>query len=143
MTRDQIVYLAGIMDGEGTFHIGHHNKNSRSLTSRLYVVNTDVRLINWLHENFGGLIYTRTSIKNPHWKKKFEWVVNVSQIIPITEAILPFLIVKKEQAELMIKFRKTFDQSKPNGKRISDEILSIRLDCLSEMRKLNHRSNPI
>jgi len=143
MTRDQIVYLAGIMDGEGTFHIGHHNKSVRNLTCRLYVVNTDKRLIQWLHQTFGGLVYSRNSLKNPHWKTKFEWVVVTGDILNLTEAILPFLICKREQAEIMIKFRKTFDKTIHKHTRIPEEILSIRFECLSEMRKLNHRSNPI
>ncbi len=143
MIKDQIIYLAGIMDGEGTFHIGNHNKSTRHLTSRLYVVNTDQRLIEWLHKSFGGLIYSRNSSKNPHWKTKFEWVVVTGEILTLSEAILPFLICKREQAEVMIKFRKTFDKSICKYTKIPEEILSIRLECLNEMRKLNHRSNPI
>ena len=79
--EQQIIYLAGIMDGEGTFNIGHHNKSSRHLNSRIYVVNTDERLINWLHTHFGGLIYSRNSKGNPHWKTKFEWITNKREIL--------------------------------------------------------------
>lgn len=142
MTKEQIIYLAGIIDGEGTFYIGKHNKHKKGFNCRLYVVNTDQRLINWLHKNFGGLIYSRSSSKNPHWKTKFEWIVNTSQILPICESIFPYLICKKEQAEIMMKFRKTFDQWRGMGNLISEDIISIRLQCLNDLRKLNHRSLP-
>lgn len=136
----QIIYLAGIMDGEGTFYIGKCNGR---FDSRLYIVNTDDRLIKWLHEHFGGLIYNRISTKNPHWKRKFEWVTNKSQILPICEAILPFLICKKEQAEIMIKFRKTFDREGSKRGRISDDLFNLRLSLLSDLRNLNQRCSPI
>lgn len=112
MNEKQIIYLAGIMDGEGTFYIGQEKRNPKGFNSRILVVNTDSRLINWLHKTFGGLVYERTSAKNPHWKIKYEWITQKIQILPICEAILPYLICKKEQAEIMIQFRKTFDKKK-------------------------------
>lgn len=138
---NQIVYLAGIMDGEGTFYIGQDNRNQKSFNTRLYVVNTDERLINWLHENFGGLIYSRTSVKNPQWKKKFEWISHKSQILPICEAIYPYLICKKEQAEIMIKFRNTFQEKRGKNNPVPMGIHEVRLTLLSDIRKHNHRSS--
>ena len=135
----QLAYLAGIIDGEGTFYIGKDNRNEKSFNSRLYVVNTDERLINWLHNNFGGLIYSRSSAKNPHWKKKFEWITHKSQILPICEAIYPYLVCKKEQADIMIKFRNTFQEKRCKNNPVPMDIHVNRLALLSDIRKLNHR----
>lgn len=132
----QLSYLAGIMDGEGSFYIG---LTKNKFNSRMYIVNTDERLIHWLKNTFGGLTYKRNSLKNPHWKTKYEWIIEKAQIDPICKLIIPFLIIKKEQAELMIKFRSTFiDRKRFN---ITDEIMIFRTKCFENMKKLNHRSS--
>jgi LAGLIDADG endonuclease len=132
----QLSYLAGIMDGEGTFNIG---LTKNKFNSRMYVVNTDERLIHWLKNTFGGLTYTRNSLKNPHWKTKYEWIIEKAQIDPICKLIIPFLIIKKEQAELMVKFRTTFIKGKRPD--LTEEIRSFRTKCFENMKKLNHRSS--
>jgi hypothetical protein len=132
----QLSYLAGIMDGEGTFYIG--NTKSK-FNSRMYVVNTDERLIHWLKNTFGGLTYKRNSLKNPQWKTKYEWIVEKAQIDPICRLIIPFLIIKKEQAELMVKFRSTFIKNRNTV--LTDKIRIFRSQCLENMKKLNHRSS--
>lgn len=135
-----VVYLAGIMDGEGTFYIGQEIRHPKCFNSRLYVVNTDERLIQWLHNIFGGLVYSRSSKTHPRWKEKFEWITNKNQILPICEAILPYLICKKEQAKILIAFRKTFDQKRGRSNPVPDELHQFRLKLLSDLRELNHRT---
>lgn len=134
-TQSQISYLAGIIDGEGTFYIGY---SCKKWGSRMYVVNTDKRLIDWLKNTFGGLVYTRNSLKNPAWKTKYEWILEKAKIPPICEVILPYLICKKEQAELMIKFRKTFEVKRDT----SPETIEFRSKCHSHMNYLNLRGPP-
>lgn len=131
----QLAYLAGIIDGEGTFYIG--KINHRKFTSRIYVVNTDKKLIDWLHKNFNGSFYERNSIKHPHWKTRYEWILDKAQIDSVCKKILPFLIIKKKHAELMINFRQTFTPHK--RPRISNEILDFRNECHAKLKKLNHR----
>jgi hypothetical protein len=139
--ENQIAYLAGIMDGEGSFYIGRDHRREKCFNSRLYVVNTDERLIKWLQENFTGLTYSRTSPKNPKWKMKYEWVARKSEILPICEAIYPFLICKREQAEVMIKFRETFKERRGARHSVPSETHDLRLNLLSQLSKLNHRSS--
>lgn len=134
-TETELAYLAGIIDGEGTFHIGF---SSNRWTSRVYVVNTDQNLIKWIQNKFGGLIYSRDSLKNPTWKTKHEWLLEKTKILPMVELILPYLICKKAQAELMIKFRKTFQ----NFRDRSEETFTFRSECHKHMKSLNHRGPP-
>jgi hypothetical protein len=131
-TQSQISYLAGIIDGEGTFYIG---RTGKKWNSRLLIVNTDKRLIDWLQNNFGGLVYSRKSLKNPTWKTKYEWILEKAKILPICEIVIPHLICKKEQADLMIKFRQSFLIKRD----LSDETFNFRSDCHKHMNFLNHR----
>lgn len=126
-----IAYLAGIIDGEGTIYIGFDK--TRGYHLRFYVVNTDKRLIDWLKTTFGGSVYSRKSLKNPNWRRKYEWInVNPEDMLP---EILPFLKIKKEQAMLAIKFRKTFVKKKH---RLTEETKLLRAECYKQMKKLNN-----
>lgn len=129
----QLIYLAGIIDGEGTFYIG------RKFNHRIVVVNTDERIIRWLRDNIGGLVYSRKNVKNPTWKIKYEWIIERAKVTEITKAILPFLVGKKEQAEVMIKFRESFTRTRGNRKSVPKEILNFRAQCYEDMKKFNHR----
>ena len=131
----QLAYLAGIIDGEGTFYISP----APNFRHRILVVNTDERMIRWLLANFSGLYYARTSKKNPHWKLKYEWILVKSDIIPLCEALIPYLICKKEQAELMISLRKSFTKILGNNKKVSSDIFKFRSECKEKITKLNHR----
>jgi hypothetical protein len=135
-TNTQLAYLAGIIDGEGTFYISNGDHRHRIL-----VVNTDEILIKWLQDNFGGLVYKRTSKAHPNWKMKYEWLICKTDITILCEALLPFLICKKRQAEVMLKLRKTFYQRKRGAQRVPEELREIRNQCKEEMTKLNHRSS--
>jgi hypothetical protein len=129
----QLIYLAGIMDGEGCFYI------SKEFRHRMYVVNTDERIIRWLKTNFGGFVYSRISKKNPHWKRKYEWVITKPEVRDICTAIIPYLVGKREQAELMVKFRDSFTLKCGNGQKIPEDIFAFRTQCFEELKKLNHR----
>jgi len=131
----KISYLAGIIDGEGTINI-YKGKRSRSeYNLRFYVVNTDKRMIEWLKANFGGLVYSRKSKEHPDWRKKWEWVLDKKQVDLILKDIIPFLQIKKEQANLALKFRKTIG----NRTRISNSILRKREQYYQDMKQLNNR----
>ena len=134
----QLAYLAGIIDGEGTFYIGTTN-NGRKFNSRIYVVNTNKELIEWLKNNFGGLVYQRTSKSNPHWKTRYEWVLDKSAIDTVCHLLIPHLIIKKKHAEIMIDFRNSFIK----GKRpvISEYIMAFRKSCHEQIKILNHRTS--
>jgi hypothetical protein len=55
-------------------------------------------------------------------------------ILPL---IIPFLICKKPQAELMMQFRDTFQKNTKN--RISPEVLNLRINIFHQMQSLNKR----
>ena len=64
--NEKLAYLAGIIDGEGTIVIAkgkiRKGRINHPYSLRLVVMNTDIRLIEWLKENFGGSIHTKRSI---------------------------------------------------------------------------------
>lgn len=138
MDTTKLAYLAGIIDGEGSVNITYLEKR-REYRMRLYVVNTDIRLINWLSDNFGGLVYhaKRHTVKHPSWKEKYEWVYIPSKDkVGLLEELLPYMVVKPEQLSIAIEYLKT--TSKP-GIRIGEEAKNIRKSLHAKLRILNSR----
>jgi hypothetical protein len=141
-----LAYMAGIIDGEGCFFIGTVPKKdgdgyiSQHYRGLLKVDNTDIRLIEWIDITFSG-----TSSSNTKWtstrrfeRKIFSWIATGDRLLDIAEHILPYLVIKKEQCEIMIEFRKTYTQRLGSTK-VSKENLDIRQQCLEKIRKHNSR----
>ena len=112
-------YLAGIIDGEGTIRIGLSNKDSRGNVQKCFYASisvgmTDYKVIKLLSDTFGSSV-RKESVLNR--KLMFRWGTSGNKVVPkIIEKIIPYLIVKKEQAELVIKFCETFKDKQRNIK---------------------------
>ncbi len=107
-----LAYIAGIVDGEGYIGIKTNGwgKNGRPrYVIRVGVGNSDISLIQLLQVEFGGSVYggnrhlTRTdgSPYRPFWK----WELCSRKAASFIESILPYLRIKKPQAELALKFQ--------------------------------------
>ena len=140
-----ISYLAGIIDGEGSIYIGNFSCNKTTklpyYQTNIQVANTDKRLIDWLKETFGGLVNTRTRKQTPINSRKtvYMWTISGDRLTHICEEILPYLICKKRQAEIMLKMRATFETGSPN--RLSLETRHLRESLMNEMRSLHIRTH--
>ena len=140
-----IAYLAGIIDGEGSIYIGNFSCNTTTklpyYQTNIQVTNTDKGLIDWLKETFGGLTNTRTRKQMPGNSRKqvYIWTVTGERLTHLCEEILPYLICKRRQAEIMLKMRATFETGSPN--RLGLETRHIRQSLMDEMRSLHVRTH--
>jgi hypothetical protein len=100
---EDLAYLAGIIDGEGTIGLYWH-KARDSYRVKIYVVNTCKNLIDWLGSVFGGYVYER---KHNQWKTRYEWHLGEDSM-DLLESLIPYLKVKKGQANVILEFRKKF-----------------------------------
>lgn len=137
--RDDIIYLAGLVDGDGCFfideRISRDGRTTQSYTMNLGISCIEKSLIDWIHGVFGGYI--------SHWKKKPPrrdlYSVNFggNRLTQITEILLPFLKLKKPHAENMLKIRKTYDGIGGRYIKPSQESIDIRHECFLKSRELN------
>jgi len=102
--RDKIIYLAGIIDGEGHFYrpfvkAGHRESGYKE--PRLVIANTDKTLIDWLASNFGGYVYAQKKQK-AYYKQAYQWVIAGKRATMIASMVSPFLIVKREQVKRLL-----------------------------------------
>ncbi len=134
MTRNDLSYLAGIIDGEGHIEI-HCDNRIPSFYLRIIVVSTSEELMFWLKEKFGGHYYPRTWNELTR-KQCYAWQVSTKQSEEMLKKIFPFLIIKKRQAKLALEFRKTVGKQ---GKKLSEKVCRERTRIAKEMKLLNRR----
>ena len=113
-TDTQIAYAAGFFDGEG--YIGICGSQSRgSLCLEIDVTQVDPRPLQFLAEHFGGKIKQRvrskyTSTRNS--RPSFLWRLHAKDAVMFLELIYPYLIHKRDQADLAFQFQRIRDTNK-------------------------------
>ena len=98
-------YFAGSIDGEGCLTIGAGQKETCiNYNAIMCVQNTSKTLIDWLQSKFGGQVYLS---KKETEKTKAAWMWRVTKkkdIEILLLAILPYLVVKREQAKVLLAY---------------------------------------
>ena len=151
-TVSQTAYMAGIMDGEGTFYIGNYSGNRKNgdkhFQTVIAVATTDKSLMDWLVDVFGGSFrsYTPKQMAKNSRKQVYRWQATSHRLLHICEIILPYLVIKKRQAEIMIEIRKTFnDEHNIKGRQhvqnLPKGILEIRQQLMNELKLLHTRTH--
>lgn len=88
------------MDGEGSFClIGRGN----GLGIRLTAANTKRRVLEWIIEVTGVGAITTSRRYNPKHAQGYAWQLNSGAAVAVTEQLLPYLILKRDQAELILE----------------------------------------
>ena len=79
------------------------------LSLNLVITNTHIGFINWLKQTFDGSVYFVKYEKCKHLgtKQVMRWQVNERMAAIILERCLPYMLIKREQAELALSFMKT------------------------------------
>lgn len=103
---DEIAYIAGIFDGEGTLCIS--KTSGKNLGPAFAITTTNIGLRDFLLKRIGGSSYTEMRHKNKLNEKDCYsvYVKSAEKVKVLCGILLPYLKVKKRQAELMIEFCK-------------------------------------
>jgi hypothetical protein len=112
-----VAYLAGIIDGEGTIGIYSSSlkQPSPSYNLQVLVTNCDAALMMWLVDNIGGTVNVRKGAR-PNHRSVFRWRVYNQEALALVEAILPYLVIKRAQAELALRYRDAKWRDRPTLK---------------------------
>jgi hypothetical protein len=146
-----IAYLAGLVDGDGHITIVNRNdaKNKggkQGFRVQLCIYNCSILISHELKKSFGGHLRSNYINKtHPKWRNCFEYKLNDAKAIMLIEKILPYLIGKKEQAEIVLQFNKIMLECSAAEKRWNPEKQDDRIKILSALKdkinKLNIRGN--
>src|SRR4051812_24103916 len=98
-----ISYAAGFFDGEGCVQIRvSYPRGTKSYSMRLQVSQVDVRPLEMLQQRWGGSLRLEPHRPRPIWR----WCLQAHQAQAFLEEILPYLVVKRDQAEIAISFQR-------------------------------------
>ncbi len=138
ISRDGLIYLAGLIDGDGCFFISKRTlPTAAGLTQymlKLQVHCINEEFINNLHQIYGGVkvVYKRTPPRRPLYGIEFTGKL----LTQMCELLIPFLILKKRNAQNMLEMRNTYNGT--GGHIIVPQhILDIRDKCFAISRQLN------
>lgn len=147
-----LAYLAGIIDGEGSISAGSYaftKVGTPQFTTYLSVTSTDKVLVEWLSENFGGKFhaYKKSQIAHNSTRLPYRWQITGNRLLDICNQVLPFMVIKGKQIEIMIKMRNTFNKrSYMNTRRgaiLSSDLIEYRFALVKELRSCHIRTSSI
>jgi len=139
----QLAYLAGIIDGEGCFYVGHIKQGKYGTCQQWHayikITSCDISLIEWLRKHFMGCSQNRYrwTSKKAFYRPVYSWTLGgeaMDHFLPLLE---PFFVIKKEHCKVMMEIRKTFKNH--GSHRLSQETLDLRTELMKHMRSLNSR----
>ena len=143
----ELGYIAGIVDGEGYIGIGVTLRKDIAKqpthSVRVHIVNTDPRLPKWFCDRFGGSVNRQNPPQGKRWKPKYTWGCFGSRAEAFIEAIEPYLIIKREQAQIVLA-AKAIGRHRGGGtgkgpRPLTDEVVAKREDLKQRLHLLNAR----
>ncbi|SRR6266705_1114195 len=135
------VYLAGLFDGEGCVGaVKVRDKRGGRIEAIMFtavVSMCDRQPVDLLAEIYGGAIRQRKRVQKAHHSAVFTWQAYGDAGARFLSDILPYLMVKKGQAEAYLRARGTFTGC---GRRKPDPgHMEERWACFYKIRELNGR----
>lgn len=138
-TDTDFAWAAGFIDGEGCLDFGRNLARRMPFIPRVTVGNTDEPALAALVDLFQGSISVRRR-PDPRHQPMFAWqVTGATGCRRVLEPILPFLVVKRTQAEVMLRFCELVRPagvSGGNGRSLSPENLAAREAVVAEFKAL-------
>lgn len=129
-------YLAGLIDGEGSiqarYRPGQHGGYDYSLT----IANTDEAMIRWVEQRWGGRVYTYAP-RSPRHRQQWTWRVHSNATVSALEDALPYLVTKREHAEVVLSLARSKRQTGRGG--YTDQEHVERQGYVDRLTELNRR----
>lgn len=100
-------YIAGFFDGEGYIT----SSSPRYPRLLIGIENTDLRILEDIAAELGGGVKRRSPRSNekPVWRTRWEWHLCGRKAADVLKVLLPHLRVKREQAEIAMRFQDHMD----------------------------------
>lgn len=127
LSETEVAYLAGLIDGEGCIRLQAQRTNKGKYYS--FTVSMSIAMVcnpcplPELHDKLGGTLSVWDR-KKDGWKDCYRWALYGAKLVPLLQAILPYLKVKHKQCVLAIQYlnwRATYGRKLgEKGRKIAD-----------------------
>lgn len=113
MSVEDIIYLAGLLDGEGCIYISKYKRKGKQnyyYLMRVVISGTSRELMLWVYSIFGGCFCKDCHLprKNRAVNFKIQWGDN--KACELLKLVLPYLKLKRPEAELAISFQENLKE---------------------------------
>lgn len=136
MTETEKAYLAGLIDGEGTITLTRRNSGQLP-QPQVSIANNNLELLIWVKKVIGsGSISTKKPKSSSH-NIAYAWqVATAGPCLRLLDEIRPYLVVKKQQADLLLTRYKAVT---PRNGRYTQTELDGKMQLVEVIRALNKR----
>lgn len=137
-----LAWAAGFIDGDGVISAYQRSDRNNGFAVVVRAMNTNRLALDKLQGMFGGTVHTMTKATNTHgWKPSFYWAASDRTAEVAIRGLLPYLILKRPQAELALEAR-SFVGPVGRGKRSESQLQSLAAIC-SRFRALNMKGRVV
>jgi hypothetical protein len=118
---EELYYLAGLIDGEGTITLSKNHKTSKFRTPIISMSSTTYELVEYLKQNYGGSI-SKHKVYQDHHKQSWSWKLDYMNAVKLCNKIKNLLREpsKKYRAQFISQYYPLV--TKRNGKYTDKEI---------------------
>lgn len=111
MEKEVLAYIAGIIDGEGTiFSTKRKDGKYTWYQQGIRVHMKYAKVPKWLHKHAGGNYYC----SNIRANSEHMWTIHAKETRKLLPQIMPYLVEKKRQAEIILEWQKYVGKSNKN-----------------------------
>lgn len=140
ISREELEYAAGFFDGEGCIQINPKKSQPNTFLVEVRITNTNLEVLQWFKNNFGGSVGSQPPNKDvKECKPCWYWAVACRIANAFLKTIIPFLVIKREQAQIAIDFQSKIKRG--CNRLTTEEVqirrnMSLRVDALKEIQHL-------
>jgi hypothetical protein len=140
---ERLAYFAGFFDGEGCIQLCRTTARNRiknpigGVTIGTTVVNTERPPLELMQSVFGGTIHNKTKGYKSRYGAYY-WMIHGKKAAPFLAAILPYLIIKRDQAEAALVFAETYHnpwRDMTSGRPLSEQGRRLRTIAFRAFRR--------
>lgn len=143
LNKTIIAYTAGILDGEGSIQI-NPSKNYQNPFGKKYwsltvqISSNNLKVLNYLQKNWNIGFITKWKARGAKLgRSSYNWRIYSKHAQKLLTILYPFLIIKKSQAKIGLKFIKYVGYKR---NRITGKISKIRNNLAFKMKELNDKN---
>src|SRR5882672_2340266 len=141
LRREDVAYLAGFFDGEGSVTINRVKRadgrsKTDSYTLHAVIGNTDPTVLVWAQSLFGGYLIPREP-RNKRHRSSVQWMLQNQWALRFLETIRPYVRMKTTVVDVAINFQRAMRKHGP--KRTPPEVIAWREEQRDTIRLMNGR----
>lgn len=114
MNELDIVYAAGLFDGEGSISLVKHRIN-RWHSPQVSIASTDYEVCEWFQSRFGGTIVTKQP-RQPNHSLSWDWRLTDRRALDFLAKMRPYLVIKRKIRRIDLLLNDYIDCTPRNGR---------------------------